>query len=469
MQQQEPLVPRAGLHVGAAPRRGLTLVTVCLAVLIAQVDTSVVNLAMHPIGSYFLAGVPALQWVIDSYNVVYAAMLLPGGLLADLYGRRRIFSAGAALFVAASLLGAFAPSVSLLIAARAFAGLGAALMIPASLAIIRVVWPGPAERGRVLGVWAACNGVALAIGPTLGGLLIGWFGWRSIFLLAVPLGVAALALAAFAVPESSDPEGRRMDFSGQVLGALTLGALVMAGIEIQHSPAMALTALAIAAGSLVLFLICEARLGAAAMVPLDLLRHREFAAAATATAGMTFGMYGALFLVPLTWQSTGSLDAVQAGVALLPMAAAFVVVSPFSGALAQRFGARLLPSVGVAIIGIGLVTTGVTAAWGSLAVTEIGLTLAGLGMGFATGPLFGVAVGAVPSARSGTAAALINVARMAGATLGVALLGTAFAAAGGDTAGLKVAMVAGGLVQLTGAAIMWRATRAGTSTTFSAV
>lgn len=171
----------AALAERAVKRRGVTLLTLCLAVLVAQVDTAVVNLATRAIGAYFHAGVGALQWVVDSYNLTYAVLLLTGGLLADLYGRRRIFMAGTAVFTLASLLCALAPSVSVLIAARALAGVGAALLLPASLAIVRVVWRDPVARGRALGIWAACNGVAMALGPTLGGVLIRHFGWRSIF------------------------------------------------------------------------------------------------------------------------------------------------------------------------------------------------------------------------------------------------------------------------------------------------
>jgi MFS family permease len=181
-----------------------------------------------------------------------------------------------------------------------------------------------------------------------------------------------------------------------------------------------------------------------------------FRGAVLATTAMTFGMYGVLFLVPLTWQSTGALDATGAGLALMPMAVVFVVVSPFSEALSQRVGARLMTGGGVAVIGLGLLLLGATAGWRSLWLAEAGLALTGLGMGLATGPLLGVAVGAVGSARSGTAGAIINVARMTGATLGVAILGTVFAGAQGGTVGLRVAMLLGGFVQLVGAAVAWR-------------
>ncbi|MDB5534356.1 MAG: hypothetical protein JWO28_2671, partial [Hyphomicrobiales bacterium] len=313
---------------GAVKSRWLTLLTLCLAVLVAQVDTAVVNLATRPIGEHFNSGVIALQWVVDSYNLVYAVLLLTGGLLADLYGRRRIFMIGAAVFTAASLICAVAPSISVLITGRAFAGVGAALLLPASLAIIRVVWHDEAERGRALGIWAACNGLAMAIGPTLGGVLINHFGWRSIFLVVIPLSLAALVLALASVPESSDPKDRQFDAPAQLVGAVALGSLAFAAIQSHDAPAIAVAAIVAAVLALTLFIKIESKHGAAALVPLDIFNSRDFRGAVTATTAMTFGMYGVLFLLPLTWQSTGRFDAIGAGIALMPMALIFVAVSP---------------------------------------------------------------------------------------------------------------------------------------------
>jgi MFS transporter, DHA2 family, methylenomycin A resistance protein len=437
-------------------RNRLTLPVLCVAVLVAQVDTSVVNMATRPIGAYFAADVSALQWVI-SYNLVYAALLLTGGLLADLLGRRRVFMAGAALFAAASLLSALAPTIWVLILGRALAGFGAALLLPASLAIVRVAWPDPVERGRALGVWTGCNGLGLAIGPTLGGVLIENFGWRSVFLIVVPLAAAAIGLAPLAVAESADPHGRDFDWAAQGAGALALGGLAFAAIESHRDLAVAAAAFLVAAAALTVFIRIEAGRDAA-LVPLPMFAIRPFRGAVTATAGMTFGMYGMLFLLPLVWLSRGVLDPGAAGFALTPSAIVYVVTSPFSGHLAERVGARLMMSGGVAIIGCGLILIGVTASGTGLIGAEVGLALTGLGMGFATGPLMGTAVGAVPPARSGTAAALINVARMAGATIGVAVLGAVFAVGGGASSGLRLAMLIGGTLQLTAAASAWTTT-----------
>lgn len=422
----------------SAPKRrpALTLPTLCAAVLIVQVDTSVVNLAIHPIGDYFHAGVGALQWVMDGYNLLYAVLLLTGGLLADLYGRRLVFMAGTAVFAGASLLCTAAPSVSILIVGRALAGVGAAFLLPASLAIVRVVWTEERERRRALGIWAGCNGVGWAIGPTIGGLLIHSFGWRSIFLVVVPLAVVAFVMARFAIPESSDPQGRRFDAGAQILGALGLGCLALAAIESHENAILAGIAFALALLAVAFFVRIEAGKGAGALVPLDMFRLRELRGAIAATGGMTFGMYGGLFLLTLTWQSTGRFDAVAAGLALVPMALVFVIVSPFSGAL-----------------------TGMTAHMGTILATEAGLLLTGIGMGFATGPLNSIAVSSVSAVRSGTAAALINVTRMIGATMGIAILGAVFALAHGGLGGLSIAMLFAGAVQLMSALVAWHDTR----------
>jgi MFS transporter, DHA2 family, methylenomycin A resistance protein len=433
----------------SATRSGAVLLTLCLGVLVAQVDTSVVNLAMQPIGSAFHASVPALQWVLDAYNLTYATLLLTGGLVADLYGRRLAFQIGAAVLTVASVACALAPSVEVLIAVRAAAGIGSALLLPASLSIVRVHWTDQTARRRALGIWASCNGLAFVIGPTIGGLFIAWFGWPSVFLLAVPFALAAFVLAGVAVPESSDPVGRHSDYPGQILGAIILGGLVFAGIDGNRESSMLVLVVSLLA--LPLFLLVEKRAASAALVPLELFRKPAFCGAVAATASMTFGIYGMIFLLPLVWQSSGFLSSQTAGLALMPCALMFFLVAPRSGPLAQRYGVRALTAGGTALIGCGLLVLAATDAGRPMALAQVGLGLAGIGMGLNTGPLMSVAVDAVTAARSGTASSLINVARMVGATLGVAFLGTAFAVWHGGAEGLRAAMLAGGIVQLGGA------------------
>jgi MFS transporter, DHA2 family, methylenomycin A resistance protein len=454
-----PTATAAPASVRTESRRGLVLLTLCLGVLVAQVDTSVVNLAMHPIGAAFHARVAALQWVLDGYNLTYAVLLLTGGLLADLYGRRRAFQAGAALLAAGAVACAFAPGIGVLIAARVATGIGAALLLPTSLAIMRVVWIEQAARRRALGVWASCNGLAFIIGPTIGGLLIQRFGWPSVFLLVVPLALAALALAALVIPESADPHDRHLDLPGQLLGAAALGGLVFAAIDGHQGGHAWVASLVVSACALPGFLALEKRAGAGALVPLELFRNAGFCGAIAATASMTFGIYGMIFLVPLVWQQSGLLGPEAAGLGLLPCAVLFVMVSPRSGHMAQRVGLRVMAAGGTALCGCGLLVLAATQAGQPFFLAEIGLGLTGIGMGMNTGPLMSVAVEVVTVARSGTASALINVARMAGATLGVAFLGAAFALGHGGVQGLRGAMAAGGALQLCGALAAWATIR----------
>src|SRR6516162_7354777 len=195
----------------ARPAGGLILLTMSLGVLIAQIDTSVVNLAVKPIGTDLKASVTELQWIVDGYNFVYASLLLTAGTLADLYGRRRIFARGIGLFTLGTVVCLLAPDVPTLVAGRAVAGLGAALEVPASLAILTIAYPDTKERTRALGIWASCYGIAIVIGPTAGGALVDASGWRSIFLLIIPFCLVTLVLVMTVVPESSNPQGRRLD------------------------------------------------------------------------------------------------------------------------------------------------------------------------------------------------------------------------------------------------------------------
>gem|GEM_PF-225841 len=437
------------LAVAAPTDRRIILLILCLAVLIAQVDTSVVNLAVHAIGVGLHTPLPALQWVVDGYNLSYAALLMTGGTLADLLGRRRVLLAGAAVFVLGSLLAGLAPTITVLIAGRVLAGIGAALLLPASLALIRVIWADPHERAHAIGVWAGTNGAALAIGPTLGGWLIQTAGWRSVFLLIVPIGLAVMLWAPRAIPESSDAQGRRVDLPGQSFGGLLLAALAVAAIV--HR--LLLPAVGVALLAALLFVRAERRAGTGAMIPLALLRNARLAAVNGVAAAMTFGMYGVLFLLPLNWLRSGVLDATGAGLALLPMSLAFVALSHRSGPWSVRFGTRRLMAGGMALIGAGIAVLAGSNAGQILWLAEAGLLLTGVGMALNTGPVLASAVAAVEPARAGTASAMINSARMVGATLGVGVLGSVFAAGGSPPAGFTMAMSLGAGVVFAGAVL----------------
>jgi len=441
----------------------LVLFTTSLGVLIAQLDLSVVNLALRHIGGDLALDVSALQWVIDAYNLVYASLLLTGGTLADLYGRRRIFALGVALLSAGSVGCALAPNGAALIVGRAVTGLGAALAVPTSLAILAVAYPDAKARAKALGVWASCNGLAFVIGPTLGGMLVDAGGWRSIFWLNVPVCAATLALAMTVVPESSDPQGRRLDLPGQALAILALAGFSFAVIEGAHwgwgsPPIVACLIVSVLAG--LGFVRVEAG-QRGALVPLDVFALRPFSGALACAGLMTFGMYAMLFLTPLYLQTVRGTSALMAALEMLPMSVAFFAVSQVSGKVVNRFGARAAMTAGMFLMGAGLMMlVGITPAT-RLGLIEAGLLVIGIGLGLNTGPVIGVAVGALPAARSGTASGLVNTARMIGATLGVAVLGALFAAFAGQAAqdgpgfipGLRAAYLGGGIAEWLGAVI----------------
>lgn len=437
--------------------RPAALAILCLGVIVAQVDTSVVNLAVQPIGVDLKASVTELQWVVDAYNLVYAALLISGGLFADLYGRRLMFIIGCAVFALASLGCAFASTIAILIAARALTGFGSALLLPASLSLIRVIYRDEKIRARALGIWAGCNGMSLAIGPSLGGFLIRDFGWRSVFFVVIPIGLTAAAGARLFVPESADRQGRSFDMLGQLLGIAALMVMTLAAIESSHLPPLWTSLLAIAGALfLLLFVRVERRLEQTALVPISMFSGSQFRGAMLGTAAMTFGMYGTLFLFPLASLGLGRLASVEVGLSLLPMAISFIAISPFSGAISERLGKKNAISAGLALMGLGNLLLGAAFLANWFIAEEIGLLLTGVGMGMATGPLTAVAVSTVTSDRAGTASALINVARMVGATIGVAILGAVFAFLGEAETAFIIAMSAGGSVQLLGSFIGWR-------------
>ena len=442
----------AGVVVVAPDLERRWLWALCLAVLVVQVDTSVVNLAVRAIGVALRAPVATIKWVVAAYNLAYAALLLSGGTLADLLGRRRIALWGLGVFTAGCAVAGLAPTIGVLVTGRVISGVGAALILPATLALVRVLWQEPARRAHAIGVWAGMNGAAFVIGPPLGGFLVAVTGWRGIFLVTVPLALVA-AWAVRSLPESQAPAGRHLDLAGQAFAIGALCAFTYAATAPTHAAVAILAGMAASLG----FFIVERRAGAAAMVPFALLRQGALVNAMGVAAAMTFGMYGLLFLVPLAWQRFGILTVGEAGFALLPMSMIFVALSHKTGRWSARFGAKALIGSGMALIAMGLAVVSVSRVGAPLALTEGGLALTGLGMALATGPNLALAAGAVAPGRSGTASALANAARMVGATFGVAVAATVYGACGAGPLGFVGALRIGALVVAAGAALALRA------------
>jgi MFS transporter, DHA2 family, methylenomycin A resistance protein len=446
-------------RVATAP----VLAVMCLGTFMAILDTSLVNLGLKTIQQDLHAEMATLQWVIDLYNLAYAALIITGGTLGDLYGRRRVFLIGVGVFAAGSLVCAVAPNAVVLVLGRGIAGAGAAFLLPVALAILNVTYPDPRARARAIAIWGGMNGLAMAIGPTLGGVLVDAFGWRSLFYAVLPVAGVALAIAPASVPESSDPKGRTLDLGGQVLAVLTLGTLCLGFIQGPSWGWQSWRLLLCAAGfaaSAVAFLFVE-RASASPLIPLAMFRNRAFSAAIADATLMTFGMYGLLFVLPLFLQSIRGATATLAGLELLPMSVTFFIVSLGAGRAVAALGPRILISVGMCLTGGGLFMLAAVSQQSGYAIIAAALFAVGLGLGLITGPIATAAVANAPVARSGTSSGLVNVGRMVGATLGVAILGILFGAHIEETArdparfleALRAAFLIGGAAQLCGALI----------------
>ncbi len=438
------------------------LFAMCLGVFVAQLDSSVVYLGARTISAALNASITQTQWVLDIYNLVYAALLMTGGALGDILGRRKIFVIGIVLIGAGSLICAAAPDSGVLIGGRAITAVGAALELPASLAILAVIYPDPHARGRAIGVWASCNGLAMAVGPSIGGLLVDTLGWRSIFYVVIPVCALAVWMALGRVDETRDPGKREIDPAGQLLAIAALGALSFVAIEGPHrgwaTPTI-LAAATIAVASAIAFVHVE-RGRPTALLPFDMFGNRAFNAALCLAGLMTSGMYAMLFLVPIYLQSIAGLSAAKAGLALIPISLVFVGVSQISGPLMKLVGARVMTASGMGFMGGGLLLLVLMLEGANLAAIETALVAIGIGLGLNTGPVNAVAVASVPPGRSGTASGLINTTRMIGATLGIASFGTIYAAYAADQihpiTAFQLALGGGAMAELAGVAVALR-------------
>ncbi|MFJ6214840.1 MFS transporter [Streptomyces sp. NPDC092296] len=407
-------------------RRVLILAICCLSLFIVGLDNTVVNIALPAIRTDLRAQPSGLQWVIDAYTLVLAALLMLSGSTADRIGRRRTFQTGLLLFVLGSLLCSLAPGLGWLIAFRALQAVGGSMLNPVAMSIITNTFTDPRERAQAIGVWGGVIGISMALGPVLGGLLVDTAGWRSIFWMNVPVGLAALALTAVYVPESRAPHARRLDPVGQLLVIALLGSLTYTVIEGPGrgwtSPAI-LTLGCVAVASLAGFLLWERR-RTEPLIDLRFFRSVPFAGA-TVTAVCAFAALGGfLFLNTLYLQEVRGYDPVTAGLWTLPMAALTLVCAPLSGRIVGRRGPRLpLLLAGAAMTVSGLLLSTLTA-HSSAALLLTAYALFGLGFGMVNAPITNAAVSGMPRDRAGVAAAVASTSRQLGQSLGVAVIGT---------------------------------------------
>jgi EmrB/QacA subfamily drug resistance transporter len=423
----------ADLRMGTAPGRWVVAAAV-LGSGVAFLDGTVVNAALPAIARDLHADLGDLQWVLTGYLLTLGSLLVLGGALGDRYGRRRMFQIGLVGFAATSLLCAIAPDTATLIAARCVQGITAALLVPNSLAMVSASFRRD-DRGRAIGAWSGLGGIAMALGPFLGGWLIDSVSWRWVFVINVPIGLAAVVIARRHVPESRDEHATaHLDIAGSVLLTVGLAGLVYALIE---GPGNGWSPLAIVAGAvgvlaLLAFLIVEGR-RAHPMVPLSIFRSQQFSGANV----VTFAVYAALgavtFLLVVHLQTDLGYSALEAGASLLPITACMLLLSARTGALAQRIGPRIPMTIGPLVVALGMALLGRvdpgTTYW---ATTFPALVVLGLGLSLTVAPLTATVLGAVDDAQAGIAAAINNsVARIAG-LLAVAVLPAAAGLTGGQ-------------------------------------
>ncbi len=437
----------------------MPLIAICLGYFMVILDATVVNVALPALGRDLGGGVSALQWVADGYTLVFAGLLLSGGSLGDRLGGRRVFRGGLVLFTLASAGCAAAPSVAALVIARLAQGLGAALLVPSSLALLRAAYDDPRERARAVGIWGAVAGIAAASGPVIGGLLVSAATWRAVFLLNLPVGLGALLLAHRHVPRGGDRTGAGLDPAGQMAGVAALTSLTLGLIEGGNSgwtspsalvPLLAFVPLA------VVFLALEQR-APDPMLPLGLFRSRAFSSAGFVGLAINLGFYGQLFVLSLYFQHVRGWSALATGLALLPEGIFVALSSALSGRAMARVGTRLPMLFGLVLGGAGLAALAVAGRSTSYALLVPPLVAAGFGMAFTMPAATAAIIEAAPADRAGIASGVLNASRQAGGAIGVALLGT-LVGGGAFIPGLRAAMLTAGGAFLLAATVVAGAT-----------
>ena len=440
-----------------------TLVITSAALFMASLDNLVVTTALPSIREHLHAGLAGLQWTVNAYTLTFAVLLLTGATLGERYGRRRLFVAGLALFTAGSAAAALAPGIGWLIAARAVQGVGAAVLMPLTLTLLSAAVP-PARRGLALGVWGAVGGLAIAMGPLVGGAVVEGASWQWIFWLNVPIGLALLPFARTRLTESYGP-ATRLDLPGVALASAGLLGLVFGVVRGNDHGWTSLTVLPpMIIGALLLagFVAWELR-ASEPMLPLRLFRSRGFTMTNIASLLMFFGMFGSIFLLAQFLQTVQHYSPLQAGLRTLPWTAMPVIVAPIAGSLSDRIGARPLLATGLALQAIGL---GWLAAVASPTVPYPALIpafiVSGVGMSLFFAPVANAVLSSVRRDQEGIASGANNAIRELGGVFGIAVLGAVFSARGGYTSsaaftsGMSAAVWAGAaaVAAATGAALL---------------
>jgi EmrB/QacA subfamily drug resistance transporter len=420
------------LRLSEENRRWWTLAAMCFALFMVMLDNTVVNVALPSIQRSFDASLSSLEWTINAYSLSFAVLLVTGGRLGDIFGRRKVFLIGVVVFAAASATIGFAPTEGWLVASRALQGCGAALMMPGTLSIITNTFP-PAERGKAIGTWAGVSAIALALGPLLGGWLTEDVSWRAIFFINIPVAVIAVAVTLFAAHESRDETAtREVDVPGIATLTVGLTALVLALVEANAwgwGSVRIIGLFAVALVGLSAFAVIERR-SRAPIVDFGFFQSRSFVGANVVAFAISFGMFAVFFFLALYMQNVLGYSPLETGVRFLPSTVVIMVAGPLSGRLADRVGPRTPLVIGLLLVTVSLAWQSriqVDTSFGFLVVPFI---LLGLGMGFTMSPMSTAAMNAVDRTKAGVASGTLSMTRMVGGTFGVAALGALVATIG---------------------------------------
>jgi MFS transporter, DHA2 family, methylenomycin A resistance protein len=447
-------------------RRGLTLAATSIGFAVVQLDVSVVNVAIRPIGAALGGDVSALQWVVNAYTVAFAALILSAGALGDRIGAKRVFIAGFSVFTTASAICGLAPTLGVLIGARALQGAGAALLVPCSLTLLNRTFPEPAERSRAIGRWAVGASAALSAGPVVGGVLTATLGWRAIFFINAPIGLTGILLTVRFAEETSRSPGRGIadfDPAAQLTAIVCLTLLAAATIRggsEGFGSAAVLAGYGASAAAGLAFLAIEAR-RARPMLPLWLFRCEGFGANTAIGLLINVAFYGLIFIFSLFFQRAQHFSALQAGLAFAPMTVAIMAANAVAGRLDQRVGARAVIAGGALLMAGGAVALEGIGPHSAFATLVVQLTAIGFGLGLIVPVMTAALLGSVDRSRSGIASGTLNTARQTGSVIGVALFGSLIAG-GRLVGGLHVALAITAALSLVVAALGVRARTAQT-------
>jgi EmrB/QacA subfamily drug resistance transporter len=412
------------------PRRWWALLTLCISLMVIGIDNTILNVALPTLVRDLDASNAQLQWIVDAYTLVFAGFLLTGGSLGDRFGRKHALSVGITIFATASAFAAFSESALTLSLFRAVMGIGGALIMPATLSILTNVFTEPKERSKAIGIWAGVSGMGIAIGPILGGFLLEHFWWGSVFLVNVPVGIAALVLGRMFIPNSKDPAAPRLDYVGSLTSILGLSLLLWAIIEVPTEGwadpkvwAAGLGGLVVLAG----FAAWELR-SDHPMLDVSFFKNPRFTVASLSITMAFFAMSGTLFLLSQLLQFVLGYSALEAGYRMAPIAVAMMITAPNAPKLAERFGTKLMVAIGLTVSASGLLILSMVDESSGYPLVLVGLVVMAAGIAAAMVPATDSIMSSVPKEKAGVGSAVNDTTRQVGGALGVAVLGSLLAA-----------------------------------------